>query len=245
MVEAFMRHPQATINGLISEVGFASTFPNSLRIVDDFPDTAHWQWVADAPGLNSGVNSMTQTTLNTGWNHYRVGRVAGMASFQVNAWLPSTTTSNLPTIDLPAFLMSYGTNNQAQVDWLFVRKWCGSDPSATVGNVEAFNTPPNAAGDAYSTAEDTVLTVAAPGVLGNDTDPNNDLLNALLVSGPAHGTLVLNADGSFVYTPDANYNGPDSFTYKANDGQADSNTATVTITVNPSQRRAGAGCDRT
>jgi VCBS repeat-containing protein len=61
-----------------------------------------------------------------------------------------------------------------------------------------------------------------------------------LVSGPAHGTLTLNANGSFTYTPAANYNGPDSFTYKANDGQADSNVATVSITsaVNDARWRA-------
>ena len=71
---------------------------------------------------------------------------------------------------------------------------------------------------ATRTDEDTPLTVAAPGVLGNDTDADGDPLTAVLVSGPAHGTLTLNADGSFTYTPDANYNGPDSFTYKASDG---------------------------
>jgi VCBS repeat-containing protein len=51
------------------------------------------------------------------------------------------------------------------------------------------------------------------------------------VSGPAHGSLTLNADGSFTYTPDANYNGADSFTYKANDGVADSGAVTVSLTV--------------
>ena len=60
-----------------------------------------------------------------------------------------------------------------------------------------------------------------------------------MVSGPAHGTLTLNADGSFTYTPAANFNGTDSFTYRANDGSADCNVATVTITVNRGQRRAG------
>ena len=48
---------------------------------------------------------------------------------------------------------------------------------------------------------------------------------------PANGTVTLNADGSFTYTPNANFNGTDSFTYTANDGTADSNVATVTITV--------------
>ena len=63
------------------------------------------------------------------------------------------------------------------------------------------------------------------------------------MSGPAHGTLTLNADGSFTYTPAANYNGTDSFTYKANDGSADSNAATVTHHGQRGERRAG-GDDR-
>ena len=59
-------------------------------------------------------------------------------------------------------------------------------------------------------------------------------LTAGLVIGPTHGTLTLNANGSFTYTPVSNYNGSDSFTYKVNDGHADSNVGTVVITVNPS-----------
>lgn len=92
---------------------------------------------------------------------------------------------------------------------------------------------PAATGDSYSTGEATKLTVAAPGVLANDS---SGTLSAVLVSGPAHGTLTLNSNGSFAYTPAGLYNGPDSFTYKANDGTADSNTATVAITIT-----AGAG----
>ena len=55
------------------------------------------------------------------------------------------------------------------------------------------------------------------------------------LSGPAHGTLTVfnTATGAFTYTPNRNYNGPDSFTFKANDGAVDSNTATVRITVDP------------
>jgi VCBS repeat-containing protein len=92
---------------------------------------------------------------------------------------------------------------------------------------------PTAGNDSYSTNEDTALTVAASGVLGNDTDANGDALTAVKVTDPSHGTVTLNASGALVYTPAANYNGPDSFTYKANDGTADSNVATVTITVDP------------
>jgi len=95
------------------------------------------------------------------------------------------------------------------------------------------NSPPVAQNDLYFTNEDTTLNVPAPGVLANDSDPENDPITAALVSGPSHGTLVLNADGSFTYTPDANYNGADSFTYRSNDGTADSGVATVNLTVNP------------
>ncbi len=94
-------------------------------------------------------------------------------------------------------------------------------------------TAPVAVANEYSVDEDTLLSVVAPGVLGNDTDAELDSLTAVVVSGVSNGVLVLNSDGSFTYTPNANYNGGDSFTYKANDGSQDSNVVTVSITVNP------------
>ena len=54
----------------------------------------------------------------------------------------------------------------------------------------------------------------APGVLDNDSDPDDDPLSPVRVSGPSHGTLTLNANGSFTYNPDDNFNGSDSFTYR-------------------------------
>ena len=93
------------------------------------------------------------------------------------------------------------------------------------------NVAPVAANDSYSTPEDTPLTVAAPGVLANDSDADSNPLTAVREAGPAGGTLVLNANGSFVYTPTLNFNGVVTFTYHASDGMANSNTATVTITV--------------
>jgi VCBS repeat-containing protein len=95
------------------------------------------------------------------------------------------------------------------------------------------NQAPSAVGDTYSTDEDTTLNVtAASGVLANDSDPDGDPITAQLATGPSHGKLTLNPDGSFSYTPDANYNGPDAFTYKASDGKGGEATATVSISVN-------------
>src|SRR5262249_54443898 len=65
------------------------------------------------------------------------------------------------------------------------------------------------------------------------SDADGDAITFTKASDPAHGTVTVNSNGSFTYTPAANYNGPDSFTFKANDGTADSNIASVSITVNP------------
>ena len=99
--------------------------------------------------------------------------------------------------------------------------------------ITAANDPPTANDDYYTTNEDTTLTVPAPGILTNDTDPENDPLTAIQVTDVSHGTLNLNTNGAFQYTPNNNYYGTDTFTYQAYDGNEYSNTATVTITINP------------
>ncbi len=99
--------------------------------------------------------------------------------------------------------------------------------------VRAANTSPVAANDTYNIDEDSTLIVTTPGVLGNDTDADGDLLTATLVSGPSHGALTLNSNGSFTYVPIANFSGEDAFIYKSSDGKNDSNPATVNIIINP------------
>jgi hypothetical protein len=107
--------------------------------------------------------------------------------------------------------------------------------SSTCGplTTAALNHPPVAVDDAYATDFETALNVAAPGVLANDTDADGDALTAGMPTEPANGTLVLNADGSFTYTPDAGFSGNDTFTYMAHDPDGGMDTATVTITVRP------------
>ena len=97
--------------------------------------------------------------------------------------------------------------------------------------VKDANDAPIANADNYSTNEDTPLSVAASGVLGNDSDVDSSSLTASLVSGPSHGSLALNPNGSFSYNPAANYNGTDSFTYKVSDGSLFSDIATVNLTI--------------
>ncbi len=102
----------------------------------------------------------------------------------------------------------------------------------TVGNVASVivkvNDAPVAANDSASTTEYTPVTIPA---LGNDSDINGDSLAPIVVSLPVHGGVVRNADGTLTYTPHPKYTGADSFTYKVFDGTANSNVATVNLTV--------------
>lgn len=109
----------------------------------------------------------------------------------------------------------------------------GTDTAVVTINVSNDNDAPVAADDSYSTDEDVTLVEPADGVLDNDTDVDGNSLTAELDTDVSNGSLTLNADGSFEYTPDADFNGTDSFTYHASDGTADSSVVTVSITVDP------------
>lgn len=100
-----------------------------------------------------------------------------------------------------------------------------------VGALESFNTAPVAVADTYSITAGSTLTVAASGVLTNDTDVDLDSLTASLVTDVTTGTLTLNSDGSFTYIPEDTYEGTVTFNYKCSDGLLWSNTTTVTINV--------------
>ena len=108
----------------------------------------------------------------------------------------------------------------------------GSDTATVNVTITNVNDAPVATGESYVTNSNTALNVAAPGVLGNDSDIDGPSLSAQLVSNVSHGTLSLQTNGSFTYTPSLDFEGSDSFTYQAYDGTAASNVVTVNITVN-------------
>lgn len=100
--------------------------------------------------------------------------------------------------------------------------------------VTPVNDPPMAEPDAYVTREDVPLVVEFDlGPLANDIDPDSAILTVVLEQPPAVGDLQLEPDGSFVYLPPADFDGEVTFTYRADDGEALSAPATVTITVLP------------
>ena len=106
--------------------------------------------------------------------------------------------------------------------------------SATVTlTINPINDTPVAQADAYQVNTNTILSVTVVnGVLDNDTDVDQDVLQAVLVDNTTNGLLILNGDGSFDYTPNTDFVGSDSFTYRAGDGILDS-LATVVIDVTP------------
>ncbi|MET1414786.1 Ig-like domain-containing protein [Roseibium sp. HPY-6] len=105
------------------------------------------------------------------------------------------------------------------------------------------NAQPVAEDDDYKVDEDVTLSVPIDGVLDNDTDADGDTLTVTVTSDVSHGSLDLKDDGSFDYTPDANFNGVDSFTYEVSDGKGGVDEATVTITVDPVNDDPVAGDD--
>jgi parallel beta-helix repeat protein len=101
-------------------------------------------------------------------------------------------------------------------------------------DVTTNNLAPSAQTDSYSVNSGETLNVdATQGVLANDSDPDADPITANVTSGPTNGTLLLQPDGSFVYTPNPGEVGDDQFTYVANDGSLNSAATTVTIAINP------------
>jgi LPXTG-motif cell wall-anchored protein len=103
-----------------------------------------------------------------------------------------------------------------------------SAPATVNITVNPINDGPSAFGQSLNTDEDKVLNGT---VTGSDID--GDSLKYYVVTAPTHGTLKLNEDGTFIYTPNKDYNGEDSFSFKSNDGDVDSALATVNITVKP------------
>ncbi len=184
-----------------------------------------------APGVLANDNDPDGNTLTAVLN---AGPSNGTLALKANGSFTYTPSANFSGFDSFTYRAYDGATT--------------SNLATVVITITTVNDPPVAAGDAYSADQNTALTISAPGVLANDTDPDGDTLTANLSGGPSYGTLALNANGSFTYTPNMGFSGTDSFSYLAYDGTASSNPATVTITVRPSANKApivNAGADQT
>jgi VCBS repeat-containing protein len=153
---------------------------------------------------------------------------ASKAAYQ--ALLQSVTFSN-STNDNPT---ASGTATSRTISWVVSDGTANSNTGTSTINITAVNDAPTAQSDSYTldTTGGNVLTVVSPGVLTNDSDPEGSTLTAVKDTNPAHGTVTVNANGSFTYTrTDTSFFGTDSFTYHATDGALSSNVVTATILI--------------
>lgn len=177
---------------------------------------------------NNTLQHFESGVLIDSWSHTYATRVdAPTSKLVLGQSLDGAGYSELQVGAVLVYDRALSNSERQQVENYLANKY-------TDGQVS--NQPPTANDDSYSMLVGGVINTSLnslPSVLGNDTDPNLDTLNAILVSGPSHGILSLNPDGSFVYTHDGLTSSDDSFTYVANDGLAGSNIATVEITIIP------------
>ena len=181
---------------------------------------------------STAVTTVTATDLNAAQTlGFSITGGADAAAFHIDATSGALSFIAAPNFEAP---IDAGGDNVYDV-MVQVSDGLNVDTQSLAVTVTNVNEAPVAHDDSYGVAENGSLTVSSAGVLGNDTDPENDPFAGDPVLRAVHGSLALNADGSFTYTPDADYNGTDTFTYNANDGQFDSNLATVQITVSPGE----------
>jgi hypothetical protein len=219
----------------------------------DYAVTAQIQFPAGAfgGGLGGRLNPVTGEHY-TAWI-YPEGSAGGSRVLSLLKFSNWTTWSSLQQVTLPAVGTVPHTvrlvfdANQIAVDFDGARVISLSDPipyrsggvsvdmwtdaAAYVMSVDNVTVSPLVADNNYTTAQNTPLNVPAPGVLAADMGPYGAGLSATALTTPAHGTLGLNANGSFIYTPATNYVGSDAFIYQASDGVNVLGNAWVNISV--------------
>mgnify|MGYP006285974525 CR=1 FL=1 len=130
--ESYGSHPSRNTPGRYCEVGFADYAWNTCRLLDQYSTSSYWRKHAQIAGSPQPILDMAQTS-DDSWHTFRVYRQnPGTAGYQVDDNPVETITSNVPTVIIPPFLMSYGDGGQFIVDWTRVRKWAGTDLATTV-----------------------------------------------------------------------------------------------------------------
>lgn len=186
-----------------------------VAVADGYQVTAGQTLLVGAPGV---LGNDTDTEGDARTASLATGAAHGSLTLNANGSFGYTPTNGYTGSDSFTYRAVDATGQSA--------------PATVTITVNPVNPPPTTAADSYFTPRNTVLNVGAPGVLGNDSDPNSEPITAQKATDPAHGTVTLNPNGSFTYTPTTDYSGTDSFTYRASDGTSSSSAQTVTIKVN-------------
>lgn len=159
-------------------------------------------------------------------NRPPTGTLAGTATITAGDWNEIPVTASVGPNGTFSFALEQASSTIGEIS----SKEGTASPVLRIVYLDV-NLPPTANPESYTIQHDTQRTVPAPGLLANDSDPNDDPLSARVVTPPSHGTLSLAADGSFTYLPDPGFEGSDSFQYEAFDGELASDPVTVTLEV--------------
>ncbi len=218
-----LNQPISSTNPLMAKIPINNSTTNFYTVEARFENSGY---DAAAPGTGVIIHRVDTSQRE----HARV--VDNDGNTDVNdagaIWLPGETFTDSAT-GISVQVISQGTSS-FQVCVSNNGGACGSNPNPTPTPTTPPNTGTVANDDNYTTPTNTTLTISASqGVMANDT---GNKYGAYLVQTTSSGTLTLDVDGSFTYTPNTSFVGSDSFTYQVHDGSTMSNTATVTITVN-------------
>ncbi|MFC9710876.1 tail fiber protein, partial [Paenibacillus sp. NPDC056933] len=201
----------------------------------DTPDEFKLPNFPEINGVHYAIFTNPANHAENGTGNEYIGEIIPMlVNLSTNNWILANGTT-LPTNDNQPLFSLLGTKfggngstefkvpnlNSSQSDLVYYVANAGAFPSLDGGQL------PEAIEDTYTTNQNSTLAESAPGVLSNDSDGST----AILKSGPMNGTLVMNANGAFTYTPNANYVGSDSFTYSASNPWGTSIPVSVTITI--------------
>jgi VCBS repeat-containing protein len=170
--------------------------------------TANTAGTGITANYNSGTGVLTLSGVDTVANYQQVLRTISYDNTSQN---PTTTARTI------TFQASDGS--------------LSSNPAAASVNVAAQNNAPVASADNFFVQVGEPFTLTTAALLLNDSDVDSSFLSVEIVGGPLHGTLVINADGSFTYASDPIFLGVDTFSYRLSDGDELSEVTTVTLNV--------------
>ena len=178
------------------------------------------------PNTGLGNNEVNSASGDSGGPSFDAsGDITGITSYGITLQYTNKQTSDCttkrsgPVLDSSCGEFSGDTRVSAYADFI-----------AGVLNNASVNSTTDAVDDSYSTPYDTILIVPSPGILSNDS---GDSLTINQHGNPSNGLLDLRSDGDFTYTPNPGFSGTDSFTYSIDGSDGNTDTANVTITVQP------------
>jgi hypothetical protein len=172
--------------------------------------------------------------------------IVGDAESSLSSLILTASSDNLVLLPLTGILLGGTGANRTVLLTPAADRWGTAHVSITVNDgsggiitktftlfVTAVNDAPRGLPDTLATDEDTPLVISAVDLLANDTDPDGDALSLTLVRLPAHGSITPLGNGQYSYSPNLNFFGTDTFTYRALDGTASSEEIEVTVTIRP------------